>query len=124
MNNIRAELVKAIQANLTQIHWKPGSAVRHLLKRRLRGHLLPEAGLEDYEQIIRIVLTDPQAQVYVYVHETIPYGVVVAVIDSRHWLVMFALDGVLETAFIVEHPASYLNKSAFQLIGRLSEVMP
>jgi hypothetical protein len=123
METLHSQLVNAIQSVQTQIRWKPGSAVRHLLKRKLRGHLPPEAGLEDYEYIIQAVLTDSQAQVYVYYHNDVPYGVVVAVVQSRHWLVMFTLDEVIESAYVIEHPVPYLSKSVFKLIGFLSEVM-
>lgn len=36
---------------------------------------------------------------------------------------MFALDGILETAFVVEWPDKYLGKREFELIGTLGEVL-
>jgi hypothetical protein len=36
---------------------------------------------------------------------------------------MFTLDGVMESAYIVEHPDHYLSKPGFELLGPLSEVM-
>jgi hypothetical protein len=36
---------------------------------------------------------------------------------------MFALDGIMETAFVVGQPDEYLGKREFQLMGTLSEVL-
>ena len=59
-------LPQIIQKVLAEIRWKPGSAARHLLKRKLRGHLPAETTLADYEQTIRRVLTTSEATVYLY----------------------------------------------------------
>ncbi|HEY67722.1 MAG TPA: hypothetical protein G4N97_05560 [Thermoflexia bacterium] len=48
---------------------------------------------------------------------------IVAVIQGHHWLVMFALDGLMESAYIVENPDRYLSKPVFDLLGPLSEVL-
>jgi len=47
---------------------------------------------------------------------------VVAAVDTRQWLVMFAYDGVMESAFVVERPERYLSKPGFEWIGSLNEV--
>jgi hypothetical protein len=102
---------------------KPGSAVTHLLKRRVRGHLPAGATLAGYERVISSVVSDDEATVHVYWYEGTPYIAVVAVIENRHWLVMFGLDGVMETAFVVENPDSYLSKPEFELLGSIDEVL-
>ena len=53
----------AIKTVRIQIRWKPGSALRHLKKRKLRGHLPTTATLADYEDTILAVLHDKSAQV-------------------------------------------------------------
>lgn len=123
MEDLRAQIANAIRQVRSSVRWKPGSATRHLLKRRLRGHLLADATLSDYERIIQSVLEDAQAQVYVYWHKDTPYVTVVSVIQDRHWLVMFSLDGLMESAYVVEHPDRYLSKPVFDPLGSLSEVL-
>lgn len=106
-----------------QIEWKPGSAARHLLKRKLRGHLPADATLADYERLIQGILQSTQAMVYIYSVESASYLTVAATIENQIWLVIADFDGVMETAFIVENPASYLERPAFVYIGRLGEVL-
>ena len=53
---IRAKVADAIRLVQRQICWKPGSAIRHLRKRKKRGHLTIDAELAEYEQIIRSVI--------------------------------------------------------------------
>jgi len=36
---------------------------------------------------------------------------------------MFALDGLMESTHVVEHPDRYLSKSVFELLGLSSEVL-
>ena len=81
------------------------------------------ATLDDYERMAWTVLQDPQAQVYLYRYRDTLYVAVVAVLEQRHWLVMFAMDGVMESAYVVERPEHYLGHPAFACIGSLSEVM-
>lgn len=123
MKNLRDQVASAIRSVQSQVRWKPGSAMRHLLKRKLRGHLLADATLSDYERIILTVLKDADAQVYTYWFHDTPYVAIVAVIQGRHWLVMFALDGLMESAYIVENPDHYLSNPVFDLLGPLSEVL-
>ncbi len=116
------QMLKAIKAVRSQVCWKHSSAVRHLRKRKQRGYLPSTATLEDYERIILIVLQDKTGRVYRYWYNGIPYVTVVATVDTRQWLVMFAYDGVLESAFVVERPERYLSKPGFEWIGSLNEV--
>ena len=106
-----------------QIVWKPGSAPRHLLKRKLRGHLAANATSADYEQLIQGILYTADASIYIYYSEDRLYLTVAASIEDRVWLVIASFDGVVETAFVVENPTSYLERSAFRYIGKLGEVL-
>jgi hypothetical protein len=123
MIDLRPRIVTAIQSTKLQVRWRPGSAARHLLKRKLRGHLPNEAILGDYEQIIQVILRDAQAKVYVYRHNDVPYVVVTTIVQSHHWLVMLTLDGLMESAYVIENPGSYLNKPVFEMVGLLNEVL-
>ena len=123
VEHLRVQIANAVRSVRAQVRWKPGSAVRHLLKRKLRGHLPSGATLDDYERMVWTVLRDPQAQVYLYRYRDTPYVAVVAVIEQRHWLVIFAMDGMMESAYVVERPEQYLSHPAFEYIGSLSEVM-
>ncbi len=116
------QILEAIKAVRTQVRWKPGSAMRHLRKRKLRGHLPSTAILGDYERVILDVLQDKSAQVYLYWYKRASYVTVVATVQARQWLVMFAYDGVLESAFVLDRPEQYLSKPGFEWIGPLSEV--
>jgi hypothetical protein len=79
---MRSQTANAIRSVQSKIHWKPGSAVRHLLKRKLRGHLPVEATIDDYEHVIQTVLTETQAQVYLYRHDDMLYISIVAIIQD------------------------------------------
>lgn len=80
------------------------------------------ATLKDYERVILTVLQDKSAQVYRYWYNRVPYVTVVAAVHTQQWLVVFAYDGLLESAFVVEHPERYLSKPGFEWIGSLGEV--
>ncbi len=114
------QIIRKVQ---TEIRWKPGSAARHLLKRKLRGHLPAKATLVDYEQTIRRVLTTPEAIVYLYWHQEIVYPTVVCPLEGNLWMVMFSADAFMETAFVIENPDSYLQPSLFERVGSLDEVL-
>jgi hypothetical protein len=123
MDDLHTQVANAIRSVKSQMRWRPGSAARHLLKRKLRGHLPVEATLDDYERIIQTVVEDPQARVYIYRHNDTAYVAVVAVVQSRHWLVIFTLDGRMESAYVVERPERYLSKPVFEMLGLLNEVL-
>lgn len=123
IEDLRSQIASAIRSVQSQVRWRPGSAARHLLKRKLRGHLPPDAALNDYERTILTVLEDARAQVYIYWHSDMPYVAIVAIVQRHHWLVMFSLDGLMESAYVVKHPDRYLNKPVFEPVGPLSEVL-
>jgi hypothetical protein len=122
MDNLRSQIANAIRAVQSQVRWKPGSAVRHLLKRKLRGHLPSGATLDDYEPMVWTILQDPQAHVYLYRYHDTPY-VAVVMVGHHHWLVMFAVDGVMESAYVLDRPECYLSNPAFEFVSFLREVM-
>lgn len=116
-------IVSTINQLRAEIRWKPQSALRHLQKRRMRGHLPPTATLADYEAIIHAVLQDQNAEVYLYWYNQAAYVTVVAAIGKQRWLVMATDAGVLESAFVVERPEHYLKQPGFEYMGTMDEVM-
>ncbi len=123
MADLQSQIRNAIQRIQTQIKWRAGSETGHLLKRKVRNHLPLNATLADYERIIKAVVTDRKARVFVYWHGQKCDPTIVSTIEEQQWLVMFDLDGVLETAYIVERPDRYLNRSVFESVGTLDEVL-
>ena len=122
MPDIQAQIAEAVRLLRKEIRWKPNSAARHLYKRKRHGHLTQEATLDEYERLIRTVVADTSAQVYLFWYNRIPYVSVVALVNNQKWLVMFGLDGLMETAFIIDIP-NYLEQPGFENIGGLDEVM-
>jgi hypothetical protein len=113
-----SQLTNAIRLVQSRRLWKPQSAERHLRTRKVRGHLSSDATLADYEQIIALILEDGSAQVYIYQERSIPYVAISAFHNNALWLVIFAQDGALETAFIVENP-----KSEFTFVDALGNLL-
>lgn len=107
------QITKMLQSMRSHVRWRPGSAERHLQKRIARGHLDVNATLEAYEQIIHTVLDDPFAHIYIYHGSDAPYICVTSIIERQHWLVIADMDCVLETAFVVDNPANYLNRPSY-----------
>lgn len=116
----------AILALRNQLRWKPGSELRHLLKRKSKGHLRPEGTVADYRSLIRRVLVGPESLVYYYPFRGQDYYAVVgdpAGVEGARWLVMFRSDGILETAFPPTDVNDYVREHRFLLLGRMREVM-
>lgn len=122
MEDLHNQVRNAIKLAQAEVRWRPGSETAHLLKRKVRNHLPLSATLSDYERIIKTVIHDNSARVFVYWYEQRPYPTIVSEIAEQVWLVMFDLDGVLESAYLVERPDHYLNHSEFELLGLLNEI--
>jgi hypothetical protein len=116
------QILEAVKRVRTKVRWKPNSAENHLRKRKMRGHLPQEATIKDYEGIIQKLLQDKSAVVYLYWYNGVPYVTITAAVQSKHWLVMFSYDGLMESCFVVERPERYLSKPGFEEIGKLEEV--
>lgn len=123
MTNEHKEISTVVKRMRQSITWKPSAATRHLLKRKLRGHLPSGATLTDYEALIQQVLGEDDASIYVYHVEESVYLTVATWLDGRLWLVMASFEGIMETAFVVENADTYLEREVFQYIGKMSEVM-
>lgn len=121
------DLLAAIPALIQQLRievtWKPGAASRHLLKRKLRGHLPLEASLADYDRLIRRLFENNDAAIYVYYTREAAYLAVASRYNDSLWLSIASFDGVMETAFVVENPDAYLQREPFRFMGLMNEVM-
>ncbi len=60
---------------------------------------------------------------YLYAHDDVTYVAVAGSIQGQTWLIMFDLDGVLESAYIVDRPDLYLRKFVFDRLGALEEIL-
>jgi len=120
---LREQVTTAIRAVRQEIRWKPGKDVEHLQTRKDWGHLPADATLDDYHATIKTVVENDEAQVFLYHYRAGVYPTVVAEIGNAQWLVMFDMNGIMETAFVIEWPERYLTKREFELIGSLAEVL-
>ncbi len=121
--DLKPRLREVIYQVQQEIQWKPGKGDSHLAKRISLGHLSSGATLAEYEAIIRAVLLHPEAEVYLFqFHETY-YPAVAATYRGRVWLVMFGMNGVMETAFPPDQPDVYLQDAKYHLIGPIREIL-
>lgn len=121
-SQLLGQVISAINTLQTQIRWKPGKDVEHLRTRQDYGHLPVSATMADYEAIVASILHDFTADVYVYRWRSDAiYPTVVANHETGLWLVMFDLDGIMETAFPPTDPGQYLSDSRFQYLGTIED---
>jgi hypothetical protein len=116
-------IVQAILNAQVKSQWKSEKAYPHLMKRIRLGHLSDNATIQTYEAIIHQVLTNPTANVYVYIYTSIMYPTVTSIIENKLWLVMIGMDSILETAFPPESPNNYLSNKAFIFLGSLEDLV-
>ena len=125
MNNSEQEqwqkIKQAINLIRLQVKWKPNKAEIHLQKRIAREHLNNSANLEDYEKIILSIINNPEATLYIYQYNDLIYPTIASSYKDNLWLVMFSLDGIMETAFPPDNPTNYLSKTPFRYIGLLQD---
>jgi hypothetical protein len=92
--------------------------------RQKYGHLPPSATLADYEAIIASILAAPTTDVYIYIwQQNAIYPTVVSTYQNERWLVMFSLNGIMETAFPPTDPDAYLADSRFRYLGPMQELL-
>lgn len=88
--------------------------------------MLPDnATLDDFNKLIQSVLHDPNSRIYRYNWDRrIPYGLVVATptVEESQWLVMFGLNGIMETAFVITRPG-YVEQKEMMLLGTIEELV-
>ena len=118
---LRKQFAAALRSVSVQIRWKPGKAQPHLEKRIRLAHLPPMTSLADYEAVVNFVLQHSAANVYVFQYGDLFYPTVVAPYQGRVWLVMFGMNGVMETAFPPDDPVTYFLDPKYSLLGPIQE---
>jgi hypothetical protein len=118
----QGHIADAIRRLREGVRWRPGKHAQHLAKRIELGHLSVGTTLAEYEAIIIRIISTSTAEVFVYHWGETLYPTVVAEVEGIRWLVMLGLDGIMETAFPPEDPATYLANLRFQRLGTLEEL--
>ncbi len=118
----RRTAAKSIQTLAREVRWKPGKDASHLAKRQKMGHLPEQATVAQYDALIVKLVTDPDHKVYHYPFGTSDYYAVSGKVESASWLVIFAADGTMETAFPPDDLQEYLAKRGFRMIGTVGDI--
>ena len=118
---LQAQIRQAIHMLRSKIRWKPGKDVQHLQTRMRYGHLPASMTVAEYESIINGLLNDSLADIYTYTWDQAIYPTIVSFYQDRRWLVMFGLNGVMETAFLPTDPDEYLADVRFRYISKMQE---
>ena len=120
----RQAVAQALRHLRQQVQWKPHKEAQHLTKRKRMGHLHGEATVDDYNALISVVVHEADSLLYHYPFSTRDYYAVSGQVEGVTWLVIFGIDGILETAFPPRDLDTYLTKRGFELLGRMGEIYP
>ena len=121
--NLQREILTAIDFVKESVTWRPNRDQVHLEKRVRLGHLPSGTTLADYNSIIQLIVNDENATIYLFQFDNISYPVVVTTDKEQVWLVMFGMNGIMETAFPPDKPDKYFRDSRYQLIGELKDII-
>jgi len=124
MKQSGVEVADALRRVRAQLRWKPGRDIAHLRKRQRRGHLLAEASMETYNQLIQNLVHAPDSLAYRYPVGEHSYYAIRGRVEQREWLVIFDVQGVLETAFPPTDIEGYLSRQGFEYVGTVGEILP
>ena len=116
-------LIDALKGLREKVQWKPGKDIAHLNKRRRMGHLAQDATLAEYVKIVAELVHNGQNVLYLYEVREKHYYAVSGIIYDRIWLVIFGLQGLMETAFPPMDIEDYAERRGFVLLGQIEEVM-
>lgn len=122
-SQLHQRVLNALQQVHSQLRWKPGKDEQNLQTRIDYGHLPPESTLAAYEAIINTIVHAETANVYVYTWQQDLYPTIVGQYNNQRWLVMFSLEGIMETAFPPTDPDRYLSNDRFHHLGTVEELM-
>lgn len=70
-----------------------------------------------------MLATNTGYYVYAYIWPNAAYVTVVGIYRDEYWLVMFSMEGIMETAFPPTDSAEYLSDPRFQYIGTIQELL-
>lgn len=102
--------------------WKggPASIANHLQRRKMRGHLPPDAAESDLIRRGMKVLQSTAAAVCEYMPSETLYFVV-----HEEWAVFFDEEGLWDTAFPPDLLERYFDSTkGYKLLGKLGELIP
>lgn len=99
--------------------WKPGKDKIHLETRKAYGHISEEWELEDYNRLIMQIINDPESEFFFY-PSFLPNKFFV--LGDGEWIVMFGIDGTMETSFPPSDYNEYID-SKFIYLGTVKEVL-
>lgn len=122
IQELRLLAAAAIRMVRHQVRWKPGKDVQHLEKRIGRDHLAPGASLDQYNQLIQKILSEPESDVYHYSFGQTDYFSVTNEINGKPWLVLVSAKGIMETAFPPDDLHDYIVQSKYFFLGKLKEL--
>lgn len=120
----RNKLINRFQKSYERVlecEWKGGaiSIIRHLNRRKKRGHLGEDATEAELIKKGLEVLKSPSSEVYAY----LPSGTIYFVI-YKEWAVFFDENGLWETVFPPDVPERYFALTkGYKLLGKLSELI-
>ncbi len=121
--HLQVQVANAIRLVQEQIHWRPGKDQVHVAKRIRLGQIPPGSSFAEYNAIIQFIVSNREASVYVYQFGNMYYPTVVATYQTRLWLAMFGMDGVMETAFPPDEPENYFQDPRYRLVGKLEDIL-
>ena len=122
-DNIRREVITAVQSIRQKIVWKPKKDGQHLDKRKSMGHIPQSYTLEHYNRLIQSIALGPSHQVYLYIYSEVRYYGLVGDALGVEWLVLVNSQGIMETAFPPDKLQEYLDKRGFEYLGKVSEFL-
>lgn len=122
-DDIRWEVVSAIQSIRQKVVWKPGKDLQHLDKRKSMGHIPQSYTLDDYNQLIQSIVWEPTNEVYLYTFGQARYYGIVGNALGVEWLVLVSSQGVMETAFPPDYVQEYIDKRGFERLGKVGEFL-
>ncbi|MEW9673097.1 hypothetical protein [Ammoniphilus sp. 3BR4] len=91
----------------------------HLKTRKDYGHIDDEWELEDYNDLIMTIVNDPSSEFYFY-PSFLPNKYFV--LGDGKWIVMFGIDGTMETCFPPSNYDEYIE-GKFLYLGTVEEVL-
>ncbi len=119
----RRAAANAIRTLRRKRMWRPNRGEYHLKKRKAMKHLPSEATMDDYDALIGGLLNEAKNTVYHYPFSVRDYYGVSGKVDEAGWVVIFASDATLETAFPPDDLVSYLANRGFVRLGNVQEVI-
>lgn len=121
--NALQEAKRAISRLRKAVYWKPGKNTQHLEKRKALGHLPRDCQINDYNKLISKLVQGLENEVYLYEFGSQRYYMIRGKIKEKEWVVIFSMEGIIETAFPPQDTEEYLNKRNTALLGKVGEIV-